>query len=245
MVHPIFTGALVAGGIALGLGGLCPLLPEPQGAWGVCRPDRDALRQRQHRPRAGHQQGRQPAAAIIPGRAGLVVAALPTRQQARGVVPQPDRVRGRPAAQGDDRGPGQEAARGVVALLPRRRPARGGGVEGRVETEEDLPLAWAAPSRTDPRSADRRRRPRTRSGAVTQNGAATLELPLPDARDRGHGSADPAGYEVGRASPVPHDTQLHLGSITREFPLDCRRLIRGLTHEISRLKTAFRRGASA
>ena len=58
-------------------------------------------------------------------------------------------------------------------------------------------------ARTDPRSADRRRRPRTRLGAVTQNGAATLELPLPDARDRGHGSADPAGYEVGRASPVP------------------------------------------
>jgi len=33
--------------------------------------------------------------------------------------------------------------------------------------------------------------------------------------------------------PVPDDAQLHLGSITREFPLDSRRLIRGLTHVIS------------
>ena len=60
-----------------------------------------------------------------------------------------------------------------------------------------------------------------------------MELPLPDARDRGHGSADPAGYEDGRATPVPDDAQLHLGSITREFPLDSRRLIRGPTHVIS------------
>ena len=69
-------------------------------------------------------------------------------------------------------------------------------------------------------------------GAVTQNGAAALELPLPDVRDRGHGSVDPAGYEVGRASPVPSDAQLRLGPSTREFPLDSRDLIRGLTHEI-------------
>src|SRR4051812_8560130 len=216
-----------------GLGGVRAPVPESPGAGRLRGADRHPVRQRRQAARAGDRQGGQPPSAGGAGRAGLAVAALPAGERARRLVPASHPGRGRADAQGDDRRPGQETSRGLVAPLPRGRRAGGRGVEGRVGTEGPV-AERPAPPRTDPRSADRRRYPRTRSGAVSQNGAAASELPLPD-----------AGIVV-TDRPIRPDARLdgHRPSSTRsssapdrsrgKLPLDSRRLIRGVTHEISR-----------
>jgi transposase len=95
-------------------------------------PDCDALQQRRHGTRAGHQQGREPAAAYRDGRTGLAVAALPARLRRGQLVPRARRRHGSAHAQGDGGGARAKAADRLVAVCHARCGAGRCGHEARV-----------------------------------------------------------------------------------------------------------------
>ena len=98
----------------------------------VRRPLSDALQQRWHRPRAGHQQGREPPAANRNDRAGLALAALPARLGRSELVSR-SRQRHRSAhAQGHGGRFGTEAADSVVAVRHSGRDPGRCGDEARI-----------------------------------------------------------------------------------------------------------------